>query len=250
VLIDVREAITFMDYESISDLLLFLGQGCSLKMNVNLGNSNKDKERSPMSNEYVYRSNKYINKNELVSVKRKFFPYLSLEYPDQTEILKKGQIMISAYDILGFQEKIKEVDMRLLSAFAVKKNELIMVSDKNFEIISMPSNNIVSFSPTIIISPDMTKSVGVKIQLNKRVVVDIADRTWKAFVYFIMTADLYGWGTNIVSGYVSNAIGKTSTDMSNISKNPHAGEEYPSEVVFKNSQPISNEEKRKSFFDD
>ena len=86
----MKEALIFDDYEVISDTILSLGYGCVLKMNVQLTNKSKDNERSSMIQEYRYRTNKYVNKDMVVSVKRRFFPYLSIEYKDELESLGKG----------------------------------------------------------------------------------------------------------------------------------------------------------------
>lgn len=246
----MKEAIYFDDYETISDLLLFLGSGCSLRMCVTIGSKSKDNEKVSLSTEYQYRTNKYINKDSLISVKRQFFPYLSIEYKDQGEILGKGTIMITHYDILGFRDKTLEVDRLLENCFAIKNKKLIITADKNFNVISRPSNNIILFSPTIIIYPDQSQSPGIRMIMNDRIYVDMSIKKWKAFLYYIQTADLYGWAASIISGYTQNSIGKNIQDMTNISKDPTINDEFSDDVGFKNTKPISKEEKRKSFFDD
>lgn len=251
----MKQAITFHDYETISDTLLQLGQGAVLKMTVQLVSKSKDNERVPMSQEYLYRSNKYVNKDKVVSVKRKFFPYLSIEYKDDTEIMGKKSIQITHYDILGFQAKIIEVDALLENSYAIKRgkqsNKIIVPADKNFEVESRPSDSVVTFGPTVIVDENGGTSPGVRLGLNHRLFINMPIRTWKAFTYYIKTADLYGWASSIVSGYTNDTIGTGINDMQRISKDPTFNEEpLEDSFGFKRTKPVNKEEKRKNFFDD
>lgn len=246
----MKDAIYFDDYETISDLLLFLGSGCSLRMCVTIGGKTKDNVKVNLSTEYQYRTNKYIDRDKLISVKRRFFPYLAIEYKDQGEILGKGMIKITHYDILGFRDKISEVDRLLENCFAIKNGKLIITANKNFKITSRPSDGTISFSPTIIIYQDESQTPGIRMVINDRIYTDFSIKVWKAFMYYIHTADLYGWAAAIVSGYTQNTIGSNVQDMTNISKDPTLGDEFNDEIGFKNTKPISKDEKRKSFFDD
>lgn len=246
----MKDAIYFDDYETISDLLIALGQGCSLKMCVNLGMKNKENERQSAINEYLYRTNKYNNKDKVISVKRKFFPYLSIEYKDSGEILGKGTIRITHYDILGFRNKVMVADTILEKAFAIKGKKLIIKSGENYDVTTIVGDHKIVFSPVVIQNQDQTVSMGIRLVLNNYSFVDVPDRTWKAFVYYILTADLYGWAASIVSGYTQDTIGKCMTDMRNISKDPTIYDTFNEDVGFKNTKPITKEEKKKSFFDD
>lgn len=246
----MKQAITFDDYETISDTLLNLGQGFTLKMCVNLGNKNKDSERQPMSAEYLYRTKKYVNKDMVVSVKRKFFPYLSIEYKDDSEMLGKGMVQITHYTILGFRNVVQIVNSKLNQAFAIKNQKLIIVSSNTFEEVSVLSNHAIKFKPIIISYQDQTSTTGVRLEINDNVFLDMTIEVWNAFLYYILTADLYGWAASIVSGYTSDSIGTGVSDMRSISKNPTLGEEIPDSTGFGKTKPLTKEEKRKSFFDD
>jgi hypothetical protein len=243
----VKPAIIFDDYETISDLLLNLGQGFSLRMCVNLGDKNKENEKQPISNEYLYRTNKYVNKDKVVSVKRKFFPYIAIEYKDESELFGKGMAKITHYDILGFRSKVLLVDTKLEGTFAIKNKKIFIPSEHNFSIQSMLSDHLITFRPTIVSYQDATASPGVRLEMNDKLYVDIQIKTWKAFVYYIVTADLYGWAASIVSGYTS--VGDGLSDMRSISKDPTIGETIPDGIGFGKTKPLTQEEKRRSFFD-
>lgn len=246
----MKPAIIFHDYETISDTLLQLGQGAVLKMAVQLASKSKDNERTHMSQEYLYRTNKYVNKDKVVSVKRKFFPYLSIEYKDDIEIMGKKSIQITHYDIIGFQRKVLEVDGMIENSYAIKKGKIIIPADKNFEVKSMPSDSIITFGPSVLIDESGNTSPGVRLGLNNRVFINMPIKTWKAFVYYIQTADLYGWAVGIVSGYTQDSIGTGINDMQKISRDPSINEEPDESFGFKRTKPVSKEEKRKNFFDD
>lgn len=214
----MRDAIYFDDYETISDIILPLGFGCTLNMNIRIGGGGNDqiKEKLPFQSEYLYRNTKYSNRDISIAVKRKFFPYLSLEFKDDSDAFGKGKVQITHYDILGFREKVLEVDRLLANCFALKDDELIIPTNMNFQVISMPSDSTVLFMPTVIQYNDGTKSPGVMMDLANRFIVNVPVRTWKAFVYYIMTADLYGWGASILSGYTEGIIGHNVQDMRSV----------------------------------
>lgn len=239
----MKDAIYFDDYDVISDTLLQLGYGCTLNMCVKIGSKSQQREKLPFHQEYLYRTTKYVNKDAVISTKRKFFPYLAIEWKSN-DVFGKDRITITHYDILGFREKVLEADRALLNCFALKEQELIIPSNMNFQITSMPSDGVITFMPTVIEYDDGTKSPGVMMDFSGKMYVNIPIKTWKAFVYYIMTVDLYGWAASIVSGYTNNMVGENVQDMRG---NPRPqimqdDEMHERKVGFRG-------DKKKSFFD-
>lgn len=249
----MKDLVSFDDYELISDLLVPLGKNASLRMCVRVGNANKNNEKVPMEAEYMYRTNKYVNKDKVITVKRKFFPYMAIEYKDkELSNSEKETIKITHYDILGFRKKINEVDELVDKVFIYdsKKGSVRMVRENKFRIVSMPSGNKLEFTPFITKHPNGSADLGVLMVINDKSLVEIYLKTWKAFVYYVQTTDLYGWAAAVVSGFTNARIGNNVQDLSTISRDPTVYDEFNEEVGFKNTKPLSKEEKRKSFFDD
>lgn len=248
----MKELVSFDDYELISDLLVPLGRNASLRMCIRIGNKNKNDEKIPMESEYMYRTNKYVNMESVITVKRKFFPYMAIECKDYgNPESEKETIKITHYDILGFQDKINEVDRQIEKTFIYdpKLGKVTIAHDK-FHIVSIPNGNKLEFDPILIKRPDGSgDDIGILLTINDKIQIDMPIRTWKAVVYYVRTSDFYGWAAAVVSGYTQNNIGRHVQDLSSISRNPTTHDEYNEEVGFKNTKPLNKEEQKKSFFD-
>lgn len=253
----------FHQYDKISDNLLFFGGNVYLKMIVDLSNKNSLGAKVPSLNEYKVPSDKYTNTEYIISAKRKFKYYLVIEYPnpEPDSGIKTKSIPIYTYSILGLLDKMKEFDKTIEKAFAYKKDKLILLSDNVCSVQSYPSyNNVIEFTHDIYyrgIDHDIP-DIGVKMILNNEYdIVFPANTTWKSFLYLIKTSDLYGWASSLVSGYMSNMTGQNVIDISSgevSSYDRHKPSEVDKEVKtntsIKRTKPITEKEKKRSFFDD
>ena len=252
----LRPAVYFEQVNKLVDTFsLWLDSGVSLNLYVDLDNS-KDNERFPVVKEFVYKS-KYTNMDMGITIKRKFTPYLSIDYPDELEPLGKGQVRMYYTSIIGVREKLKEVDEKLSDAFMLKKDTLIMV--RPFIIETKPSKySSIKFSPIIFTDTRTNEQkAGVNLLLNNRYSLNLSIERFEGFRYIVESCDLYGWASTYLSSYTGDLLG-TNPIMMEDSENqkPYPSSQVPQEtpigetVGFKNTKPISKEEKIKSFFDD
>ena len=77
---EIPNRIIYSDIETVSDLLLRLNQELSLKMNVRFGHTNmKTNERESYIKGYLIDGQRYPDNPRVVSIKRDFDYYLSIE---------------------------------------------------------------------------------------------------------------------------------------------------------------------------
>lgn len=253
------------EYDKLSDNLLNFGGSVSLKLIVSLSGKTQDGHKKNPIEQYRYPSNKYVDTSHLISLKRNFNPYLVIEYPNPNEYdqIKTKQIMIGMYSIMGLLDIMKDFDKKIEQAFAYKKKKLYLLSDCITPVKSYPSNgNCIEFVQDIFYTgPNKEEeNIGVKMILNGEYsIVMNAFTTWKSFLYLIHTSDLYGWGSNLVSGLTAKAIGdiidlEPSVDDSIQNMYNRKDEQLRSSTdtigqKISKSKPLNKGETKKSFFD-
>ena len=251
----------FLEYNKITDNLSYFGNGVYLKMIVDLDNKNSTGGKVPAIAEYRIPSNKYNNTDFIITAKRKFKYYLAIEYPNPYEDseIKVKSIPIYTYSIYGLLEKMKEFDKEINKAFAIKKNKLVLLSDSITSVKSYPSyDNIIEFTQDIYyrgVDKDIP-DLGVKMILNNEYEITFPAKTvWKSFLYLIDKSDLYGWASTMVSGYSARITGSNIVELdvtpnTDIHKPKDANNDIKSDTKIKKTKPISDSEKKRSFFDD
>lgn len=140
-------------YEKISDDLCHLGYGFKLKFNVILGNKSQNNTKIPFHNEYKYSSNKYVNQNNLITIKRKFDYYLSIEssYNDVNTF-----IMIRQQDMIYFKINLHKVYIWFMSSeynnmYAFDKGKLVLARKvEPVYIKGLCSDNFIIIEPTVL----------------------------------------------------------------------------------------------------
>lgn len=140
-------------YEKISDDLCHLGYGFKLKFNVILGNKSQNNTKIPFHNEYKYSSNKYVNQNNLITIKRKFDYYLSIEssYNDVNTF-----IMIRQQDMIYFKMNLHKVYTWFMSSeynnmYAFDKGKLVLARKvEPVYIKGLCSDNFIIIEPTVL----------------------------------------------------------------------------------------------------
>ena len=260
---DMRAALLFQ-YERIIDTVMVFSSDVTLKLVADIGFKDKDNNKKRSYEEFKYRSNKYRNENELVTAKRSFNYYLRIDYPSQEAKFNNGQIYIPAYAILGLREKILEFDRILFNPYVMTRdNRLDIIPNKIKTVISHPSKNSkIEFSQTLYEGLDKDDlDYGVNIGFNDEYYFTIRSITkWKEFVYLIMTCDLYLWGSQLITPYITQLVGNSVSDQLSYdsTKRYNIETSYEPEDYMNNndssnvlrSKPLDKQSKVKSFFDD
>lgn len=238
-----HEAINFMDYEKISDDLCYLGKGIILRFNVQLARKNSgNKTREYCIKEFKYGTSKYINKNNLITVRRSFDYYISFDVTNDFE----NSIMIRPKDMFNLQNKINMVYKWFNTIFKVKNNKLIISGNWNkIKVGNLSENKYIAFEPVIIEFNDNTCTSGVRLYINSDTVfTDIDIDKFMGLVYLLSKIDMYQCALSIMSS-IPYEYGQNIYNMESMYQNPNLNDESEGETIVKRS---SN--KRKSFFDD
>lgn len=184
------QAITFIDYEKISDDLYFLGQNVLLRFNVQLAKKSDDGRRFHYHKEYEYNSNKYIDKSNLVSIRRSFDYYLSLE----RTVGDRESIMIRAQDMIILRGKINQATKWYFNnnLYAVKKDKLIMLGKQEpIKITNLAGSKWIMLEPTIL-QYENQYTPGLRLYLSSESnYIDISVDKFMGLVYLIDSINMY-----------------------------------------------------------
>lgn len=241
-------------YESIDDFICYIGVGFRLYHKTKFGLSNKNNDKIPFYNEYLYRTTKYSNVNSIISVKRKFQSYLVIEYDDDENIIsRKTTIRITDADILPLQKIMSQIDDRKDYVY-IKKSKAYTPKDKeiNFSYITTDGVIIKFYLGTYEDINDNKIKPCIILSINNKA-TNINDSNWNTFFYNIKSVRLHELGAIVTSSVTSELIGSNVQDLSKlpISKDRSLYEkEKNNDAVFNGYKPVSKDEKRKSFFDD
>lgn len=264
----VQSRLDFLsEYESIKSPIMILNNKTSLKLIVDVGSKDKNGNKKRAYEEFRYKSNKYDNYDYLISGNIKFNSYLAIEYPnvDQTSNIQTKNIQIRDFAIDGLLKNMYDFDNHILEAYKVGKNgELKLLSDKVIKVKSYPmSNSVIEFSQDILEDDNGNKDVGVRIGLNNEYWFTIRmSTTWKKFIYFMRTCDLFGWGLSALQVYLTGLPGTAISELGNgtynsASKYVQYWQEDPDDIVnrpdavgVKRNKIVTREEKKRSFFDE
>ena len=173
------------EYERISDTILDLGLGVSLKIVADLGFKDKDERKFRAYNEYKYPSSKYKNLDYLVSASRNVSFSLRFDYPNLEEnaIIKKKNIVINPYAILGLRKVIQDFDNIVFDPYKVdKKDQVHIIANQVKMMRSFPvRGSMITFSHEIYETREGEMDYGVKILFNDDYQVIVrTTTTWKS----------------------------------------------------------------------
>ena len=207
----MEKVVSYINYEKISDQMMFLGNNVNLKFNIKLAKKGTDNRRYHFHKEYAYSSN-YINADSVITIKRDFEYFLSIESLKDKEFF----CMITVNDILLLRSILRNVSHWLdgtIKTFAIKNNKLIVLG--KHEPITMPlcTGKTLSFEPTVIVNINDVQSQGIKMGIDN-IYTNIAANTFMGFIYLINSINMFE-AAQIMLNYISgdNFIGRNTVDF-------------------------------------
>lgn len=189
----MQQAVMFNEYDKITDDLCMLSNGYILRFNVSLGSKAKDNKKIPFHNEYRYNSNKYINHNSLITVRRKFDYYMSIENYNKDI---KDYIMIRAQDMIFLKNSLYIAsrwftDPKFNNLFALDNGKLIRMGQVDPVIIrGLCSSNYMILSPTVI-EYENNSYEGVQFTLTSGNYFNITVDKFMELLYIIDTFNMH-----------------------------------------------------------
>lgn len=235
--------ITYIDYDKISDNLCWFGDRCVARMVVKLSTKNsKDGTRKHFHTEFKYHSSTYINRPELITIKRDFEYYISLDH-----LFTKDNIMITIKDILLLRMKLQEVYGWFLdNTFALKSDKMIILNKKKpVYVDGLVGGKSIAFEPIIYTYPDEKQSKGVRATFSNGEYTDISIETFNGILYIFNTIDMFNAAQNMIN-YMSHP--DFGTNLLTFETSPYVGEEQVRNTI-KDRSIGTNNKRATSFFD-
>lgn len=244
------DAFSYIHYDRLSDDLLYLGNSTLLRFNVTLARVNsKDGTKVSYHKEYKYPSDKYIDADFAMTMRRSFDYYLSIEKVDA----KESSVMIRVQDIILLRMRLKEVASWFSNGtFDIIKGDIKIVKRPTPVMIEgLAGNKMIMFEPVVIVWDNTNEQQqGVRMTLSESsTYVDISINNFFGFMYLIDTIDMYGAAQNLVNYLGRPALGTNLTEFQdNRYLMDHTEAVEPSVIKAKERQvPYPN--RPKSFFD-
>lgn len=189
----MNEAIIFNEYEKITDDLCIFSNGYIMRFNVVLGSKSQDNMKIPFHNEYKYNSNKYLNHNSLITIRRKFDYYISIENFNKDI---NDYIMIRAQDMLFLRSNLHLAmqwftSQQFINLFAYDKNKLVKMGQvEPVRINGLCNSNYMILSPTVI-EYDNASYEGVMFTLTTGNYFSITVDKFMELIYIIDSFNMY-----------------------------------------------------------
>lgn len=236
------------DYEKISDDILYVSKDVVLRMNVVLSRKNKLNEKVSFHKDFIYDSDKYVNKNKLITTRRSFDYFLSLEsiYSSSVQVY----FTINIFNIMQFRVFLNNVyrwfnDKKFERLYAIKDNKLIILG--RVDPIEFYSGNYYIKAEPILINYENNQSEGIRLYFNSDTMyTDISLYKLSGLVYLINTADIYQYALGILSYIGAPPMG---SQINVINDDGYMEESINNGVQAKEGRKMINNTKSKSFFD-
>ena len=189
--------VEYVDYDKITDDMMYLGNNINLRFNVLLSkkNSSTDNSRRFFHSEYRYES-KYDDTQVAVTIKRCFSYYMSIDVGGDNW---DRSVMIRIQDIIILRELVSMASKWMIdNTFEVKDGNLTC-KRRNTLKMSLPDGKYLCFDP-VVIEWNNIQNQGVRITISDpSIYVDMISDLFLGFKYLIDTVDMFGYAQNMVN---------------------------------------------------
>lgn len=202
---EIPNRIIYSDIETVSDLLLRLNQELSLKMNVRFGHTNmKTNERESYIKGYLIDGQRYPDNPRVVSIKRDFDYYLSIEsWSNRTMYFQMRPVnMISVLN--AFNRAYNWLVNEKLWKYRDNTLYLINEPDEIFIYNLYPKDVTVGIKATVMYDDQGNFCRGIRLTIGDRLnFSDIGMNNFGAMCYILKTLDMYTAACTIVNSLPS-----------------------------------------------
>lgn len=246
----LKNAVTYFDYDKLSDDLFFLGGHMVLRLNVSLNKVNpKDGTRISSYKEYKYSTSKYSDVNQMITMRRSFDYYLTIDKLDMREM----SVMIRVQDILLLRAKVNEaLSWFNDGTFGMKNKRLYVIRKPQPSIVSgLIENKSIIFEPIVIEwENDGVQEQGIRVTLTESVAyTDIPIGRFYGFAYLINSVNMYESAQLLLNYLGSPEMG---SNLITFEENPYLSDNNQNQKVDLNSvktRSIPDNKPNRSFFD-
>ncbi|MGL5751502.1 MAG: hypothetical protein ACRCXT_13295 [Paraclostridium sp.] len=244
-----------IDYEKLSDDLMILGPNVVLRFNVVLAKALPDGTRSFFHKDYEYNASKYTNVKSLVTMRRSFDYYISIENFRNNESGFKEFIMIRVSDILYVREQLKLAarwfrDIEFQELFAKKGNDIIIYKRvEPIGIYGLTSDKYIIMEPVVIKYPNDTCVTGIRMYISsKNQYIDISADKFMGLIYIIDSINMYESAQLLINYLGSPELGEYVTVYDPRDRIPTDESKEDIDIKSKGRQ-IGDNGKKQNFFD-
>lgn len=240
---------TPLDYDKLSDDLFYLGSGIVLRLNVVLAKKKEDGSRNYFHKEYLYGS-KYIDKNKVITMRRNFDYYLTID----KYCMYEQTVIIRIQNMILMKMKLKEVSKWFSDGetFILKKGKLVIQKKPKPIIVSgLSMHKSLRFEPIVIDWENSgQQQPGVRMVLNESdIYTDISIDNFYGFLYLIDTLNLYESAQLMINYLGRPSFGSNLTEFDNGNDFSLLEEQIePNSVIAKDGRKPKNL-RNQSFFD-
>lgn len=193
----MEQCINFIDYEKISDDLMYFNQSTYLRFTVSLANRDINGCRKSFHREYGYKS-KYVDKNEVLTIRRHFDFFMTIEQKNQFN----NSIMVKMKDMMILKSTLKNVSKWFYDGtFKMKDGEIHII--KKHTKIYIPNFNggkYIAFLPSVTSYDNGDQVEGIRMFLNDDMVyADMTIDTFMEFYYLIDNMDMYQCAIGLIN---------------------------------------------------
>lgn len=195
----------FIDYDRISDVLLWLPDKWQLKFNVKLSRNTNNFGRLPFHSEYGYNT----NNGKSISIRREYKYFYTIENKEDRNL--DSNIMLRTNDIFVLKMLINNNILPWFvgntRVFITNKNNKLCIKRDSFEEVRLPVNDgkYIKFIPIICTYEDGRSCEGVRFVINDdNFWFDVPVNTFFEFAYIICNTDMVNAAMSMLS-YVKTA---------------------------------------------
>lgn len=205
--------ITFLDYDKVSDTVMWLSPTCALKFCVRLKYRNKNGDYISFHSEYKTYST--TTERELLSVSLNQSAYFSIECKGD----KRDYIIIRPNDI----SVLKMLYEKTILNWFIGDNKVFSIVDNNITItgkytpveVAINEQSYLKFSPIRISFDNGDMKEGLRIVINNSEnFVDLTIDKMFEFFYYICNTDILNAAFNLLNYIKMNPYGENLVDLS------------------------------------
>ena len=190
------------EYEKVVDNIYWLGYNIILNFSVVLGKAYEGNRKS-YHQEYPYTSNKYKDQKGLITVKRNYDYFLTIENVKAVNEVKE-YIIIGIPDFPYFRQKIFEASNWLSNSkiFRYKENNIFMIGSVEPIVINFVAwNKTITLEPIVMKNEQNLNCAGIRITLgqNRDNFCDMSVDRFMGLVYIIESFNMPMAAMNILS---------------------------------------------------
>lgn len=192
------------EYEKVVDDIYWMGPNTILKFNVVLARADNNGYRKLFHQEYKYQSKKYKDQENLVTIKRRYDYFLSIETNKSYGDSDREYIIVGVQDFPYFREKLKEASLWLTNSdiYRFKDNNIIMIGSVEPIIINFTAwNKTITLEPIVIRSDIGLNCAGIRITLgkNRDNFCDMSVDVYMGFLYVVSSFNMQMAAMSVLS---------------------------------------------------